>query len=356
LNPIILYIDISACYLSWALGITLGLFGGLAVCILRRASCKGKASASAAQPSSNLEAINKELRENNSELKYEKEKLDLENKILSSFSEEINAKRKKIQWQQREISASIQYASLIQNALFPSEALLDEILKNYFIYFRPRDVVSGDFYFARKFKNKTIIVAADCTGHGVPGAFLSVLGVSLLEQAMILSASESAAAVLNKIRRGLKSTLGQNRLQDTNRDAIDMGVVIIDSSIKQINFAGANHDLFLVQANGQSGMAKGDRMPVGVHEKDFVPFRDQYIRYCTGDLIYMFTDGYPDQFGGEKSKKFGKQNFKNLLSYISELPMKQQKNALDSNLADWMGASKEETEQTDDILVIGIRL
>lgn len=303
-----------------------------------------------------LEEMNESLLIDNIELQNQKDKLDLENQILTTFSEEIDQKRQQIELQQKEISSSISYASIIQNALFPSEMLLDEIFKDYFIFFKPRDTVSGDFYYARRNRHKTVLVIADCTGHGVPGAFLSVLGFSMLEQTLATMEDDSAGVLLNRLRRIFKSTLGQNRLQNTNRDSIDMGLIIIDNQLNQLNFAGANHDLFFIRAGEEPEISRGDRMPVGVHENDFVPFRDYYLHYTPGDCFYLFTDGYPDQFNGLTGKKFGKQKFKDLLYYIHDLPMSQQKHALDTNLKDWMQDKLQPAFQVDDILVAGVRL
>lgn len=303
-----------------------------------------------------LEEMNESLLIDNIELQNQKERLDLENQVLTTFSEEIDHKRKQIEFQQKEISSSINYASVIQNALFPSEDLLNEIFNDYFVFFRPRDTVSGDFYYVRRYRTKTVLVIADCTGHGVPGAFLSVLGFSLLEQTLATIEDDSAAVLMNRLRRIFKSTLGQNRLQNTNRDSIDMGLIIIDSHLGQLNFAGANNDLFFIRTGEEPEICKGDRMPVGVHENDFVPFRDYYLRFVTGDSVYLFTDGYPDQFGGQSGKKYGKQRFKDLLYYIHDLPMAQQKHALDTNLNDWMNDPLRTNFQVDDILVAGVRL
>jgi len=303
-----------------------------------------------------LEEMNESLLINNIELQNEKEQLDLENKILASFSEEINEKKCEIEAQKTEIASSITYASVIQNALFPSEHLLDEIFGDYFIFFQPRDTVSGDFYFARKFREKIILVVADCTGHGVPGAFLSVLGFSLLEQVVNTADIDSAGILMNRLRRVFKSTLGQNRLEETNRDSIDMGFLIVDTALRQVNFSGANNDLFFIRSNGEDILCKGDRMPVGVHENDFVPFRDYYLHYNENDCLYLFSDGYPDQFGGPKGKKYGRGRFKEFLLYMHELPMSLQKDALLSNLHEWMESQDQEAFQVDDILVAGVKL
>ncbi len=303
-----------------------------------------------------LEEMNESLLIDNIELQNQKDRLDLENQILTTFSEEIDKKRQQIEIQQKEISASINYASIIQNALFPSEMYLDEIFKDYFVFLKPRDTVSGDFYYVRRNRNKTVLVVADCTGHGVPGAFLSVLGFSLLDQTLATMEDDSASVLLNRLRRIFKSTLGQNRLQNTNRDSIDMGLIIIDKQLNQLNFAGANHDLFFIREGEEPAVSRGDRMPVGVHENDFVPFRDYYLHYMSGDCFYLFTDGYPDQFSGQTGKKFGKQKFKDLLYYIHDLPMVQQKHALETNLFEWMYDKSEPAFQVDDILVAGVRL
>lgn len=303
-----------------------------------------------------LEEMNESLLIDNIELQNQTERLNLENKILTTFSEEIDQKRKQIELQQKEISSSINYASVIQNALFPSEQFLNEMFNDYFIFFKPRDTVSGDFYYVRRYRSKTVLVIADCTGHGVPGAFLSVLGFSLLEQTLATVDNDSAAVLMSRLRRIFKATLGQNRLQNTNRDSIDMGLIVIDSQLGQLNFSGANNDLFFVRSGQEPLICRGDRMPVGVHENDFVPFRDYYLPYLSGDSIYMYTDGYPDQFGGHAGRKYGKRKFKDFLHYIYDLPMTQQKHALEANLSEWMYDQSSEMFQVDDILVAGVRL
>lgn len=277
--------------------------------------------------------------------------------------------------QKEELESSIHYARRIQMALLPSEAILSENLKNYFILFKPRDIVSGDFYWMTKKENRLYIVAADCTGHGVPGAFMSLLGMSFLDEIIDKEKSPRADHILSELRLHVTESLKQSGGDDEAKDGMDMALLVIDFNTSRIEFSGAyNPCLRVRELNEQErkafheeniempdgSMTNGtylletifaSKMPIGISsrmDEDFV-FYDWELE--KGVSYYLFSDGYIDQFGGHNGRKFMKKNFKRLILEIQEFPMKRQKEILEEKLIEWMG----QTPQIDDILVMGIR-
>ena len=277
--------------------------------------------------------------------------------------------------QKEELESSIHYASRIQMALLPSEAILSENLKNYFILFKPRDIVSGDFYWMTKKSDRLYIVAADCTGHGVPGAFMSLLGMSFLDEIIDKDPAARADFILNQLRLHVTESLKQVGGEDEAKDGMDMALLVIDFGVQKIEFSGAYNPCFRVRKLAEHEASKyeddsaerpdgsmsngkylletiyASKMPIGISSRmneDFV-FYDWNLE--KGISYYMFSDGYIDQFGGEHGRKFMKKNFKKLILEIQDYPMPRQKELLEKNLREWMG----QTPQIDDILVMGIR-
>jgi serine phosphatase RsbU (regulator of sigma subunit) len=201
--------------------------------------------------------------------------------------------------QKTKITDSILYASRIQNALLPPESQMDNLLKQHFILFKPRDVVSGDFYYFKKYKQYTVIVAADCTGHGVPGAFMSMLGISMLNEIMAMENLQNAGQMLDVLRNKVKQNLHQTSVSESNTDGMDLTMILLDRNELKLHFAGANNPLFILR-NGEMIIHNGDRMPIGVHMYDEDDFTNHEIQIDKGDKLYMFSDGYMDQFGGKK--------------------------------------------------------
>lgn len=253
--------------------------------------------------------------------------------------------------QNTKITDSIQYASRIQNALLPPENQMEKILERHFIMFKPRDVVSGDFYYFQKYKNYTVIVAADCTGHGVPGAFMSMLGISMLNEIMAMDNLENAAQMLDVLRYKVKQNLHQTTGNESNSDGMDLSMILLDRENLKLHFAGANNPLLIVR-NGEMNTYNGDRMPIGVHMYDEEHFANHEIKIEKGDKLYMFSDGYMDQFGGKKGRKLMSKNFKNLILDSSQLDLKKQKLELESFFDKWRG----EFKQIDDIVVIALEI
>ncbi len=265
---------------------------------------------------------------------------------------EINEKKEEIEIQKKLITDSIDYARHIQYAVFPREEYLDQIQLEHFVLFRPKDIVSGDFYWIKEVHGSLIAVAADCTGHGVPGALMSMLGITLLNEQMAKSSLDDPANILNNLRDKIKEMLDQKGKLEEQKDGIEMGIAIIHPEKKELQFAGANNPLLLIR-NKEAKLHeyKGDRQPIGFHweEKEFTTHR---IPLQRRDTVYLFTDGYIDQFGGEQRKKFKSHRFKELLLSVHKESMENQKKRLEEALDNW----RDDIEQIDDICVIGIRI
>ena len=273
------------------------------------------------------------------------------NILLQDQNEEIKSQRDKIFEQNKEITDSIEYASKIQTAMLPPENYISDILPDYFILYRPRDIVSGDFYWINKYNNKIFLCAADCTGHGVPGAFMSMLGIALLNEIINKRNNYTAADILNNLRTQVVNSMHQRDLENETQDGMDIAFCIIDQNDKKIQFAGAFNPLFIFR-NGELIEIKGDKMPIGIHIRQDTPFTNHDFDIENGDHIYVFSDGYVDQFGGPNRKKFLVKRFKELLMTLQDKTMKEQKALLENTIDEWIGPY----DQIDDILVFGAKI
>lgn len=287
------------------------------------------------------------------------------NKLLEEQNEKIKLQKTEIETQRdlanqqkKDITDSIEYAKRIQNAILPPLSFIQRNLPEHFILFKPRDIVSGDFYWMMNKDGKIIIAAADCTGHGVPGAFMSMLGTAFLNEIVTKIVenkhvySLQANEILNQLRNYIIDSLHQTgEDNDEAKDGIDIALCIIDSEKRKIQFAGAHNPLYIIRNNNLE-VIKGDRMPVSIHKNSHKSFENHELDFSENDTIYIFSDGYNDQIGGPKNRKFMSRNFQNLLLDIHEKPMETQKEILDKTFEDWKGNNM----QLDDILVIGIRL
>ncbi len=273
-----------------------------------------------------------------------------QNEEIKSQKEKIEAQRDEIAFQKQEIMDSIRYASRIQQAVLPPVNVVESILRdNFFIFNRPRDIVSGDYYFITSRKNKLIVSAADCTGHGVPGAFMSLLGISFLNEIVNRMEELDASIILNQLRDNIINALNQGNTEQQTKDGMDMVLCLFDFDNNVVEFAGANNPLYHIR-NGELTEYKGDKMPIGLYD-DIKPFTKHTIPCEKGDLFYMFSDGYADQFGGSEGKKFKYKPLKELLLSISHLPMKEQHKIVEKTHDEWKG----NYFQVDDILLIGIK-
>jgi serine phosphatase RsbU (regulator of sigma subunit) len=270
------------------------------------------------------------------------------NELLEEKNIKITAQRDQIAYQKKHITDSIHYAQKIQRAILPSmELFTDEI--DHFVLYKPRDIVSGDFYWVDKVDNKQVIIAADCTGHGVPGAFMSMLGVSLLNEIIRNRNILAPHEVLNNLRTMVIESLGQNQSGTEVKDGMDMTVTVVDFDEDKLYFAGANNPLYHIR-NGELTQYKPDKMPVAIHEV-MDEFNLVTVDLEKGDTFYTFSDGYVDQFGGPKQKKFLSKNFRSLLLEIQNLDMIDQGKRLDEVFEDY----RADVEQLDDVVVIGVR-
>ena len=277
--------------------------------------------------------------------------------IVRERTAEIRQQNVELAQQKKEITDSIYYAERIQRAILPHTERIDDRIEDYFILFKPKDIVSGDFYWLAESGNKIIITAVDCTGHGVPGAFMSMLGVSFLNKIILENNTLEADRILNDLRDNVISSLKQTGKEGEARDGMDMALVVIDLDKMTMEFAGAYNPLYMIRED-ELNETKADRMPVSYHIKSG-EFSNNIIQLKKGDTFYLFSDGYPDQFGGPNGKKFKTRSFKNLLIEHRDKPMQELYKILDDTIEAWKapdGADGDIYEQVDDILVIGVRI
>jgi serine phosphatase RsbU (regulator of sigma subunit) len=267
--------------------------------------------------------------------------------------EEIQIQKEEIEEKNNDILDSIKYAKKIQTALLPPEQDMQRLNLDGFILYLPRDIVSGDFYWLGQKNGKTITVAADCTGHGVPGAFMSMLGIAFLNNIIREKEDFSADQILNDLREQVITALRQKGQLGEQKEGMDIAMHIIDWEKKKLEFAGAYNPLILIR-NETVFTINADRMPIGISEMVNYPFKNNVLDIIKGDVLYTYSDGYQDQFGGPKNKKFMSKRLKDLFLQIVQKPMKEQKEILDNTLFDWIKTGS--SNQIDDVIVIGVRI
>lgn len=270
------------------------------------------------------------------------------NAIIIAQKDEIEEQHQVLEEQHKEITDSINYAKRIQDAILPPLKLVKDYMPDSFILYKPKDIVAGDFYWMEGINNLIIFAAADCTGHGVPGAMVSVVCHNAMNRAVKEFMLVKPSEILDKTREIVMETF-ENSDEDVN-DGMDIALCSINTESKKLNFAGANNGLYLVR-NNEVTQVKPDKQPIGNY-KDAKPFTNHEFDLEKGDVIYTFSDGYPDQFGGPKGKKFMYKPFRNLLLDIHQKPMSDQHQILHKAFEDWRG----NLEQIDDVCVIGVRI
>ena len=295
--------------------------------------------------------LEKKVKERTREVVEQKEEIETQKEEIEAQLDLATLQRDTITKQKDLILDSIHYAERIQSAMLPPISMLEEYLSDHFILFKPRDIVSGDYYWAREKDQKLLIAAADCTGHGVPGGFLSMLGVSSMNEIVNRSKELDPGKILEQLREIVIASMHQTGSRDEAQDGIEIALCVIDLKRKSMEYSGANRPLYLVR-DGAVQHYRPDRMPIGIYEQDPVPFNKQTIKLKKGDSIYLFSDGYVDQLGGPLRKTFRAINFRKLLLEIQEQPMEKQKAILMEKMALWQG----KVEQIDDILVMGIKI
>jgi len=312
----------------------------------------------------------------NTLLEEQKHEIELRKAEVEAHRDMVMEKNEQVLAAKKEIEDSIIYAKNIQHAVLPSAELRSEILPEHFIFWRPRNIVSGDFFWMKKVKNFVVITIADCTGHGVPGAFMSMLGLMFLNELVTARSLDSSGIILNKLREKIKKSLHQSGKEGEAKDGMDISFFIIDTDTLEMQFSGAFNPLYIIRekslipdiskiesdgikacysqdesCNGVLFEIKADRQPIAIYsyEKDFTTNTFQLQK---GDCIYSFTDGYPDQFGGEEGKKLNAKRFKEFFLSIWQRPIPEQEKLVEKNFYDWMG----KVEQVDDVLLIGLKI
>lgn len=224
--------------------------------------------------------------------------------------------------------ASLRYAGVIQNAMFPPKELIDCLLADAFIIYFPRDIVSGDFYYVYRGKKFYCVAAGDCTGHGVPGSLLSILGVAFLKELLPLQTEPKANRILNLMREKVMSALHQTGRVGETADSIDMAICIFDYKTRVMQYSGANRPLIII-GNGELRELRPDKMPIGLAPLIEEPFSNHIVSYGENDMFYLFSDGFTDQFGGPENKKFKHRRFRELLLSIARYDMSKQKKIIE---------------------------
>jgi len=294
------------------------------------------------------------------------EELNQINEELKSTIELVKEQKNEIEESHEKITDSINYAKRIQDAVLPASELFENYFSEYFIFFKPRDVVSGDFYWAKKVNKYIVFAAADCTGHGVPGAFVSMLGISFLNELVRRQEITKASYVLNELRKEIKISLKQSSRSE-NKDGMDIALCVINTETNLLQYSGAYNPLYIVRNENVIGKEiiddnrkissnalitlKANRQPIGVYHKE-TDFLNHEIQLYKKDSLYIFSDGFVDQFGGDKGSKFYSKRFKELLLSIQDKKMQEQKKYLSETFDNWKGNLK----QLDDVLVVGVKI
>ena len=282
-----------------------------------------------------------------------KEKVKSEAELITIKADKLEIEKSKIEVDEKNknITDSINYAKLIQQAKLPKREDIFEAFPNSFVLFKPKDIVSGDFYFLKRGGDSFFIAAADCTGHGVPGAFLSMIASEKLSIAVSLT--EDTSAILQRLNNGIKKTLRQGENEDSTKDGMDIALCSVNTKSRQVKYAGANRPIWIIRKDQNNiEEIKPTKKAIGGFTDNDQIFETHNIDLNEGDTFYIFTDGFADSFGGENGKKLMSKRFKEVLLEIKDRPMTLQGTYLEDYLEKWKG----ELDQVDDVLVIGVRL
>ncbi len=324
---------------------------------------------------------NKLLKRQKSDILLKNEELNNQNEEIQTIADsltdaniEISLQKEEVEKSHKQITSSINYAKRIQTAILPNEDSLSDLFSEYLVFFKAKNIVSGDFYWVRKIRSYTVMAVADCTGHGVPGAFLSMLGITLLNEIVRRDTLSKTSTVLDHLRDQIKSSLRQTGKYFENKDGMDFAICAIDNDTMQMQYSGANNPVYIVRKTEYSKEKypdnprikihkfeelnnyylieiKPDRQPIGSYIKEF-PFTNIQFQLQKSDTIFLFSDGYYDQFNGENGKKFNNGRFRKLLISMADKKLLEQQEILNKTFTDW----KKDREQIDDVLVLAARI
>ncbi len=279
------------------------------------------------------------------------QKLEETNGQLRHTNNELERSKQLIELQHGEITDSLNYARQIQEAILPKPEDIEGILPHSFVLYFPKDLISGDFYWITQMGEKKIIVVADGTGHGVPGGFLTMLGVSMLNELVLEQNCTAPSEILNLLRTKLINSLKQSSEEGGHKDGLDMTIVVINERTGDFTYASANQTIF-IETGGELKAFKGDHFPVGLHGAYLQPFTEHHISLKKGDFVYMLTDGFSDQFGGDRIKKYKVKYLQSFLSRLSDLSSKEKAQAIEQEFCGWKGT----LPQTDDVTIFGFEI
>ncbi len=266
--------------------------------------------------------------------------------------EEIETQNQELEVLYKHVTDSIKYAKRIQEAILPPDSLMKRLLPNSFVLYKPKDIVSGDFYWIDEKDGKTMFAAVDCTGHGVPGAFMSIVGYNLLKHVVNNNNFTKPSLILDGLNDGVSETLHHGHEESQAKDGMDLSLCTIDFKTLELQYAGAYNPLYIIR-QGELLQTKADKFPIGLFVgKERKKFTNHVIQLQKGDCVYIFSDGYADQFGGVSGKKFMAKHFRDLLLNVHQNPINNQKEILNNTIEEWRG----HLDQVDDILVIGMKI
>jgi serine phosphatase RsbU (regulator of sigma subunit) len=264
--------------------------------------------------------------------------------------EQIEKQKLELELRDKNLTDSLIYAQRIQEAMLPSEEFFRRYFRDSFIFFKPKDIVSGDFYWIGEKGDKIFVVAADCTGHGVPGALMSMIGLEIIDKAINEDNIENPSAILEIMNKGLEKTFSREKNIGTIiRDGMDIGLCVVDRRRKKAEYSGAFFPLYIIRNNTLTEI-KGDKIIIGMNPES-IEYTSHEVDLMDDDIIYIFSDGYIDQFGGSENKKFMYRRFRYLLTRIHSFPVDDQKSILDDNIKTWMSGK----QQLDDMMVLGFK-
>ncbi|MDX9773130.1 MAG: SpoIIE family protein phosphatase [Bacteroidales bacterium] len=269
---------------------------------------------------------------------------------MRSAYNEIDIQRSELQLRNKDLTDSLNYARRIQAAMLPAEHHIRKIFPDHFIFYRPKHIVSGDFYWFGEKNNKYFIAAADCTGHGVPGALMSMIGLELIQKIINEMNVDDTDKVLLTMNRELETAFSREESgKALIKDGIEMSICIINKNTREMEFSGAFLPVYIVRDDKLIEI-KGDKKNV-IQSFAMVSFNRSIFRLQEGDILYLFSDGYADQFGGPENKKFMYRRLRHLLLTISKYPLIDQERILDETISSWMNGN----DQIDDMMILGLR-